>query len=311
MKTNRIPIATILFMLIVIYSCTTETKKKHIYNIRALDSLGNIYLKISPDSTRQLTFSNKDISPYYNDSLKLVLFARKLEREQLAIMTIKVHGLTEKIIDTVGYFIKPTFSKDQSKAAFIDNLKFVIVDLENNNSKPTIESIGYIRLDNSGYVDNFLSVFPKEDETGNYILSYNLLDENGIEKMHFETRENVLDFFKQEAKNKVNMVNDLLILGEEISLKINMMKDISNEYLLAQENLLIKQTELFNAKKRLTQINEFQFGRSLSEKERQIKDQNSLIEFTIKEVEQKQEEINMNTKKLHNLEKEIMDRIKQ
>ncbi|MFT6866246.1 MAG: hypothetical protein ACJA08_001075 [Cyclobacteriaceae bacterium] len=136
-------------------------------------------------------------------------------------------------------------------------------------------------------------------------LKYIVGDSNGNVKKEFKGSDDLKPFVKQTIPNtfpiltkKFGVVNKRMMLLDSM--------DFTNQQLTKLSKAMSNTSlELASFKKRLSSIKEFQWGRTASDKEKQIRDQTALIEFQTEKLKDLELKQNLTKKKYFDFVKEL------
>ncbi|WP_258103062.1 hypothetical protein [Marinoscillum sp. MHG1-6] len=294
-----------LLACIIFVACDSIQKSEgEKQETKAYSQQGNVFI-LYPDSTiKQLTFSGNDISPIYLEGRNSVVFVRSKQGDQ-SIIVVNDSTLSEGVlVQNVRGLKSIDASMDQNWVLFSDSANLKSVDISTSSNKDFGQVTDYILVKESQYADHLiiLNIIQDKETRG---LEFKLKDIDGSTKKEFSDAGNLKSFVNQNIPSVYSELEDKLMITQR---KLAYLDSIHISKLRLNEldiQLAKAETDLLKAKKRLSKIYEFQIGRSYSEKERQINDQNKLIDFKTQVLEEVRLKHNTERKTYFDLERRL------
>ncbi len=184
---------------------------------------GNIFIKLSNNSVKQITFSNSDLNPFLLKKRNEIVFTRKTycdvdNPEAIKIMTVNLSSLLEKTLVSKkpeqdgSYFTtclmtvtNPTLSLDEKYLYFITEAYttsggLVKVNLETGKWISLFDA-DFFELIKQGQYSSLLLVGKSEIKDKGRDIYYYLMNEKNQKLKEFETKQNYQQFKKSIGMN--------------------------------------------------------------------------------------------------------------
>ncbi|MEQ9201931.1 MAG: hypothetical protein RLO09_05060 [Cyclobacteriaceae bacterium] len=270
----------------------------------AFEKGGNVYILYPDSTTKQLTFTNQDYAPTYLDRYNWVLFSRYSESNKKVVL-VRESTLEEVVIlDSVRSLREMTISEDENWMMFINDNTLISVHLSDLQVSDFGSVSSFILTNDEPYKNHCIKIDIKE-KLNERNLELSLIDSIGRIKKEFQNADNLKSFVKQ---NVAESLGDLMRKLELVNQRLVMMDSLDHRKERIQKlDYELENTgyELKKAYTRLSSINKFKLGRSITEKEKQLNDQRKLIDFIENKLRTLKDKHNLELKDYFNLERKL------
>ncbi|MEQ8549470.1 MAG: hypothetical protein RIC03_16275 [Cyclobacteriaceae bacterium] len=303
-STQKITTAILLGTLIILFACERNNKQVQVTKSMAFEKGGNVYILYPDSTTKQLTFTNQDYAPTYLDRYNWVLFSRYSESNKKVVL-VRESTLEEVVIlDSVRSLREMTISEDENWMMFINDNTLISVHLSDLQVSDFGSVSSFILTNDEPYKNHCIKIDIKE-KLNERNLELSLIDSIGRIKKEFQNADNLKSFVKQ---NVAESLGDLMRKLELVNQRLVMMDSLDHRKERIQKlDYELENTgyELKKAYTRLSSINKFKLGRSITEKEKQLNDQRKLIDFIENKLRTLKDKHNLELKDYFNLERKL------